>query len=607
MWPLWVVGIVVGFVWGGYKSRIVRGIGVFVAFVGILIVAVSQTVSLSPGSAASPPEDSSIIRDYALEYVVAADGGQRLVETLDVEFTEEKHGIYRFFDESDGVDPDVTHPVTVESVELCSGRALTDCSPEPYQESYEGDFLVAKIGRQAVTYPAGTVNRYVITSSTQGAITQPWGSATDQWYWDVIGAGWAMPIRRAEVTVEFPVTPTAVRCITESGVCETRSGRDHVVTGTYSSLAPGVPVTWQADLPPTGLTAVPVGEAPAGPLPWWRSWVLFVPAALLGVLMWFAIRAVRERPASTAPYFAEPSPDILPAVWTYREEAPEHSFQTMLLQLQQAGAVEVQVQTDGPYMSRNPDWIMLQRTQRPLPMIAGASELVDGLGISQPGQSAVLAKNDKTMGGLVKGTTGRLEGLADHSAKAMGYYHRSSAGTAVVVAAALLPMLALAVAVGFGLWWVGLGLLVPAVVGLWAAKSLTTELTHDGLTVRDEVTGLHTALSTPASVERFDYAAKAQYFAQFLPWAVALGCAEKWADACKPDIPLDDPQWRDNPAYLSAWNTYNMSQIVSTSVASVAAGAIAAYTASQASSGGGGGGGGFSSGGGSGGGGGGSW
>ena len=125
--------------------------------------------------------------------------------------------------------------------------------------------------------------------------------------------------------------------------------------------------------------------------------------------------------------------------------------------------------------------------------------------------------------------------------------------------------------------------------------------------MRDATAGFKQVLSTPASVERFDYAARVRHFDEYLPWAVAFDCAEEWAQSCTP--PPGSPEATamagTSHLYTSPTNTSAM-WALSTGVVAVEASAVAAYQATQqsSSSGGGGGGGG---GGGSGGGGGGSW
>ena len=61
----------------------------------------------------------------------------------------------------------------------------------------------------------------------------------------------------------------------------------------------------------------------------------------------------RERTPEETPVFAAPTDDILPAVWTYREEAPENSFQVLLLQLTQLGVLTLEVQPEGQYSGRS--------------------------------------------------------------------------------------------------------------------------------------------------------------------------------------------------------------------------------------------------------------
>lgn len=599
LWDLWWVVIPAVVLWVfSYRSRVWRVITILIALAAVLVFPVLQKAFLGVSQ-----QDSSIIRKYAIDYDVRANGRQILTETLDVEFTESRRGIFRFFDESDGVDKSVTHPVTVESVERCGTGETAKCVSEPYEVYYEDGFKVAKIGLASRVYPPGTVNRYVITSSTTGAFTQPEGSADAQWYWNVIAPGWNMPIRKSQVTVTFPVAPTAVRCLTESGACETSAGADRqVVTGAYNNLPPRTPVTWQADLPPAGLSVVPVSAGNQ----WWKTPWALLPGAVLALILGLLIWRLRERPASEAPVFAEPTRDILPAVWTYREEPGAHPFQTMLMQLAVVGTVRVEVEGDGNPRSKA-KWVKVWREPDPVPAdIAGAADFIDGLDLQAQGSLAKIEKDSVTIGRKVQATEASLENESGSAAEKAGYYGKSALGLWVNLIASVLAPLALVMVVVFQQRWLAAMLLVPAVVGIWATRSLRTTLTPAGLAMRDQVSGLRTALSTPASVERFDYSAKARYFAQFLPWAIALDCADRWAEICAPPPGTEPGSPGYDPMYSAAWSTYSASNVVSSAVASVSAGAVAAYAATQSSSSGGGGGG-FSSGGGSGGGGGGSW
>lgn len=596
-WDLWWVLIPAVILWVlSYRSRVIRILTIILAILAILFFPL-----LREFFTAATVQETSVVRNYALEYDIAADGDMTLVETLDVEFNETRRGIFRFFDESDGTDPNLTHPVSVESVKRCPIKGTERCVSEPFETYYENGFLVAKIGSASRPYPPGTVNRYIITSTTTDVLTEIQGSNVAQWYWDVIGAGWNMPIRKSTVRVTFPEPPTEVRCITDSGLCPTTAADNpQVITGSYNNLEPRTPVTWQADLDPAGVTAVPVSGNPI----WWKSPLALIAGAIAALLLGLAIWRLRERAPNSAPAFAAPTDDILPAVWTYKEEAPEHGFQTMLMQLQQLGALDLKVQPEGQYSDDEPEWVQVSRTSESLPGgVSGAADFVNHMSLVAPGQTITIDKSNVTVGQQVQTTEGALSVEAEDAARRLGLYAKSSLGLLVHMIAALLPALSIVMTVLFNQRWIGAALLVPAVVGIWSSRSLRTTLTPAGLEMRDKVAGLRTALSTPASVERFDYALKARYFAQFLPWAVALECADEWAEACKPPPGTEGSDY--DPTYTSAWSSYHASQAISTAVASVSAGAVAAYAATQSSSSSGGGG--FSSGGGGGGGGGGSW
>lgn len=595
-WELWWLAIPALILWlFGYRSRFWR-----ILTVALAVAAVAFFPTLQQFVLGVTQQDTSVIRHYALDYEVNANGRQVLTETLDVQFAETRRGIFRFFDEADGVDPSVTHPVTIESVKRCLVGGTGKCVSEPYDVYYEDGYKVAKIGVASHSYPPGTTNRYIITSSTTGALTQPAGATEAQWYWNVIAPGWNMPIRRSRVTVTYPVAPSAVRCITETGTCDTTlTGK--VVTGSYDGLPPRTPVTWQVDLPPEGLTVVPV----SGTSQWWKTPYALIAGALAAVLMALLIWWLQERRAKKAPVFAEPTPDILPAVWTYREQAPDHPFQTMLLQLSALGTVRVEVPGDGP-PDTDPQWVKVWRKDQPVPDITGAEDFITRLDLAESGSMIKIGKNSVSVGAKIKSTEATLERQSKTGAASAGFFGSSALGFLVTLVAAALAPAALLIMAWFQQRWLAAMLVLPALVGIWATRTLATRLTSAGMQMRDQVSGLRVALSTPASVERFDYAAKAQYFAQFLPWAVALDCADTWAEICAPPPGTEPGGTGYDPTYAAAWSTYGISNAVSDAVASVSAGAVSAYAATQSSSSGGGGGG-FSSGGGSGGGGGGSW
>ena len=408
MWVLVFIPFLAALALAGYRWWPVRIVVVVLAFFLVGIVGIVQ--STDPDRFVGQPA-GGLVHHPQLRPAVRRRGVRRsdLTETLDVQFTERKHGIYRFFDESDGVDPDVTHPVTVQSVQRCDGDKPSSCVDEPYTTYYG-----RQPGRQDRRRRRHLPPRHRQPLSSPAPRPVPLPSPRKQSGAVVLGRH-----RRRLGDADRsgarngPIAGSADRggCATSIASCSIND-KGAVVTGSYESLEPGTPVTWQADLPTAGLTLVPVGGPPEEPAPWWRTWFLLVPGALLGLAMAWGHRKAKERDPSGAPAFDEPSRDIPPAVWTYSEKPPSQMFQVMLLQLQQLGAVQVELPTEGAYLAQNPGWLRIWRTPGAVADDRRCGEFVDGMGIGEPGAAVVLDKSDVEAGRRVRATDKALHRCA---------------------------------------------------------------------------------------------------------------------------------------------------------------------------------------------------
>ena len=145
-----------------------------------------------------------------------------------------------------------------------------------------------------------------------------------------------------------------------------------------------------------------------------------------------------------------------------------------------------------------------------------------------------------------------------------------------------------------------------ALAGLGMLKTgASTKRTATGRELWSRIGGFHRVLSTPSSVDRFDFSGRQELYTAYIPWAVALGCADQWADKFRTEMGQEPP----SPAYLGGGYHagsygYDFTSMVD-DFDSTLDSAISSYQATQSSSSSGGGG--FSGGGGGGGGGGGSW
>lgn len=544
--------------------------------------------------------DSSIVDTYRADFRLEPDGRLAITEQLDVAFTTyDRHGIYRIFDTKDAQYSSIEHPVEVVSVER---RQDGDWLPEPYIVSQEGGGTkTIRIGSANTTFGLG-VQRYRIVSTTSNALTEPKDGpdgAGSQWYWDVVGSGWSMPMRQVEVSASIPTTVAPPICEASVPCQITDDGGAYRIS--MSELPSYTPVTMKA------FFAQP---APGVQRSIWQYLLVLAGLAFVGLSLWLTLRTFsrsRERAPNVSPRFQPPGPDPLLAAWTLDESPSKRGVPAVLLNLVAHEVLAFQAEQRSVQDDKGPDWIQLTRTNAPVPDVVGFQSALGRLGLIQPGSSVVIRKESVSDGKLLKELNTEISTEIGDRAIRDGLASRvGGSGTALFLVYA-------AIVGGFtALIWLDLGVaiatlfLLAAAVGLVINRRDTTLRSESGAQLRDGTAGFKQVLSTSASMERFDYAARVRHFDEYLPWAVALDCAQEWAASCTPPPGSPESSTMAGTSYL--YNSPTRTSplwALSTGVVAVEASAVAAYQASQSSSSSSGGGGG--GGGGSGGGGGGSW
>jgi uncharacterized membrane protein len=178
----------------------------------------------------------------------------------------------------------------------------------------------------------------------------------------------------------------------------------------------------------------------------------------------------------------------------------------------------------------------------------------------------------------------------------------------IMVVGAFLLTLFLAFANPFNISVVAL---IPGLFALFAAELLApgsgTKRTAAGRELWSRIGGFRRVLATPSSEQRFDFSGRKELYTAYIPWAVAFGVADEWAEKYRIETGEDPPL----PLYAASGfhsRSGGFASSMADDFSSTVGSAISAYEATQSSSSSSsGGGGGFSGGGGGGGGGGGSW
>jgi uncharacterized membrane protein YgcG len=290
------------------------------------------------------------------------------------------------------------------------------------------------------------------------------------------------------------------------------------------------------------------------------------------------------------------------AKYVYSEKVDRETYVATLMYAAEKGAVDLTHDGDtwtikdknGPA-----GWAGLD------PVTTDTAHLLGG-----PGATFTASKKDVAAGKRLGTEISRFDASVETWAKASGHMVSSGLGGfgGLLVLAGFGAMLVCAIWNPFSMTMLGLipGGFAVAGTSLMATGSGTSR-TRAGRDLWSRVGGFRRMLATPSSKERFDFSGRKELYTAYIPWAVALDCADEWAAKYRVEVGEEPPV----PHYFAgAYAGAHTADYVNSMVgdfSSTVDSAISSYNATQSSSSSGGGGGGFSGGGGGGGGGGGSW
>ncbi|MCW2847520.1 MAG: hypothetical protein JWR90_1494 [Marmoricola sp.] len=549
------------------------------------------------GSGADDTTDDATITNYLADFIVAKDGRLSVTETLTVSFPGYKHGIFRFFDLQD---PDDSHA----RLEPDNVTVTRDGQTEPFetQKTGQGRYRNVQIGSASQTIQGEHV--YVIRYTIDGVLS-PRGS-TSQFYWNLVPSGWLMPIDQARLTVHLPAKPGAVKCALGVGAtsgCKVVPDDANGFVVTTGRLEHNTPVTVKAPLdvaaPSRNLSAWPLRLDPV----LGTSTVVLIVLLLLAALAAWVGEATAAPTRELKPQFPlmyAPPDGLGPAQANYlfTEKVGKDDFVASIMQTSEKGATTLTHQggwtiTD---TGKAASWQSLD------PVSAYAAQVIDVQGGAFTADTSVGA-GQKLKSGLSKFESATQDWAKQN--KLMAKAGVGSAGGLLVIGGFLLAGF-LGLVNPFGLSVLAL---VPGLFAIFAAELLapgsSTRRTPAGRELWSRIGGFQRILATPSAEQRFDFSGRKELYTAYIPWAVAFGVADQWAEKYKIETGEDPPLpfYAAGYGYAGGGFASSMANDFSTTVDS----AISAYEATQSSSSSGGGGGGFSGGGGGGGGGGGSW
>ncbi len=223
------------------------------------------------------------IKDYQVDMKVKKSGDLLVSERITVDFTgERRHGIYRDIPLTFKDPIGRKHKIKIKDIFVYDDMAR----PRTVKVFYRSSWLRIRIGK-ANRLITG-IQTYVINYRVKHAIYRL-GDDYDELYWNVIGTGWAVPIQRAEATLELPFSgkPLQVACYTgpyggRGRDCKFTIEGSRIHFTVTRSLRPHEGMTIGVDWPP-GLV-----KAASGPHFWESAWfwcILYL-VALFCLFFW---------------------------------------------------------------------------------------------------------------------------------------------------------------------------------------------------------------------------------------------------------------------------------------------------------------------------------
>jgi hypothetical protein len=558
-------------------------------FVRVVLVGAVAAVWFLPPVPEQQATDTASISTYAAQMDLTREGDLSTVETIGVEMPGGKHGIFRIFDTADPRRDNVSHPVTVATVER-------DSQPEPYTHSdgTKGTDTI-RIGDASVYLEPGA-HTYRIVSSTSD-VFEPGRPGETLWWWDVVGSGWQMPMAQSSVVVTLPAEPLRAECVRGDDQPCTASVEGTSLRVDTGPLAPFTPVTVRVAFDENDVAA-PIPGAGGSSVLW--AMVAGALALALAALLWWR---TREREPGF-PVLFEPPFMVPPAlgVRVLDEKDSEADLQATLFDLAERGVLHLRGGDESWYV----ELVQPPEGEQLHPLEAG---LLNSLGLRQVGDTFVVASTESS-GRQV--ATARSTLRAQVSGSSAQYLSSSGAGITAIVLGwiALAATLFMVGRYFFDHGWVRWPLLVGtatftvAIAGTMFRSGVATVRNADGRDLWSRAGGFARFLTTDSSEERFDAAAHMDWYPRYLAWAVALGVGDEWARRYEAQgVEVPDVPWIIWTGTGTRFSAGSMSRSFDGAISSATAAYAAAEAAKSSSSGGGG----FSGGSGGGGGGGGSW
>ena len=485
-------------------------------------------------------DDGFIIKSYDVEVLLQEDGVIKVVENIQVDFTERRRGIFRTIPTLYNANGNAEYRVDIEDIEV------TDWNYKVSNKRSEKEIRIGDTDR----YLTGIQN-YRITYRAYGAIARYEDS--DEFYWNLISPEWEVPIESASYSVRFPYgwasDITDYTVITESAGAASKlseSINENIIESSAPiSLRPREGVTVAFSIPrgilPQELRGAQGKTGIKQPQP--SHWLTMIPAALAALLFGQWRQKGRRQPdPSEVPYQYYPPDSMSPAqVGTFYDYKVNRRDIISLL----------------PYWGDR-GYIKMRQLEEDVYF-----EKISNLPSAEPQYAHVLfndlfEKSDNIMLSSLKErmyrTMSKVASKLRQEVKAKELYDKDSLKVFHSGAMFGITLLCLAMAIFlmlvFNAIYIGIGFII---LGLFsgALHFMQPKLSEKGYSMHQHLIGLYHFLRAPDPQKLSMLTAEnPNYLSQLFPYAMAFGLDEEWEE-----------YFKEREDGIPDWYIYNSSMV----------------------------------------------
>ena len=547
------------------------------------------TVFISPTAQAA---SGDAITRFDVQAQIGADGVATVVETIDMAFAGASHGPYLLFLTRQGYDSSRDRVISYDITSVSSPSG----APVNTQITNDRNNITLRIGDPNRTVTGAQT--YIIDYTVSGIINPDQAqSQLDELYWNVIGTAWDLPISNVTVTIAGPADISRTVCYAGSDYadpCDSQVALGDEASFTQASLAPGQGLAVAGGWPAGTFSGVslklvshsqnPFALSSGGAIPAGVAVVVSIAAVLL--LIRVKRRGRDEQFANVTPGMVPgagekvevthaevrdaavefaPPPGIPPRLVgaVVREHTDQVDVTATIIDLAVRGYIHMTQQTK--------DSFSFSRTSADPHQLTPVDQLIYDKLFATGDTITRETLSDKEFYDTFQQFTTTIE----QEFNAQNWYKSSPkrimavyrvAGVLVAFAGGGLTLFIgnrLAAAGTLGIGWLILPFLVAG-IGLLAIASRMPVRTPVGSAVAIQSFGFKKYLET-AEADQIRWEEGQDIFSQYLPYAIAFGCAERWAklveDLVAAGAPVPQPLWYSGfPGYhYLAWGAISQS------------------------------------------------